>query len=74
VARAIAMNPYAEPALASKLLPRLSDRDLAAIAADAALHPLVRGLAASLGRGRASSDSASLRSGPDGARGSGEDG
>jgi hypothetical protein len=53
VARAIAMNPFAEPALASKLLARLAERDLAAIASDATLHPLVRGLAASLGRGRA---------------------
>lgn len=53
VARAIAHNPYAEPALVAKLLPRLSPRELSDIAEDGALHALVRALAASLAPGRA---------------------
>lgn len=42
VARAIAQNPFAEPELVTKLLPRLATRELVAIAADASLHELVR--------------------------------
>lgn len=45
VARAIALNPFAEPELVAKLLPRLATRELAAIAADSSLHAMVRGLA-----------------------------
>jgi hypothetical protein len=48
VVRAIARNPYAEPTLVVKLLPRLSPRELSEIAEDGALHPLVRALAARL--------------------------
>lgn len=48
VARAIAMNPYAEPELVTKLLPRLGAADLAAVAEDGGLHPVVRALAARL--------------------------
>ncbi|GEJ56094.1 hypothetical protein [Anaeromyxobacter diazotrophicus] len=53
VARAIAHNPYAEPALVAKLLPRLSPRELSDLAEDGALHAMVRALAASLAPGRA---------------------
>jgi hypothetical protein len=52
VARALACNPYAEPALVAKLLPALGARDLAALAADGNLHALVRGLAARLAERR----------------------
>ncbi|MFL5262159.1 MAG: hypothetical protein ACJ79L_07105 [Anaeromyxobacteraceae bacterium] len=48
VLRAVAQNPYAEPALATKLLPRLTAADLASIADDGTLHPLVRAAAARL--------------------------
>jgi hypothetical protein len=48
VLRAVAQNPYAEPALATKLLPRLAASDLASIAGDGTLHPLVRAAAARL--------------------------
>jgi hypothetical protein len=52
VAHAIALNPFAEPELVAKLLPALATRRLAAIAADASLHALVRALAARLVSGR----------------------
>ena len=48
VARAIARNPCAEPALVAKLLPRLPSRELSEIAADGTLHDLVRALAGRL--------------------------
>jgi len=53
VARAIAHNPYAEPALVAKLLPRLSPRELSEVAEDGALHAIVRALAGRLAPGRA---------------------
>jgi hypothetical protein len=53
VARAIAHNPYAEPALVAKLLPRLSPRELTEVAEDGALHAIVRALAGRLAPGRA---------------------
>jgi hypothetical protein len=52
VARAIALNPFAEPELVAKLLPRLGRRELVAIGADASLHALVRALAARLVSGK----------------------
>lgn len=52
VVRAIAQNPFAEPELVAKLLPTLATRQLVAIRADAALHALVRALAARLVSGR----------------------
>ncbi len=45
VARAIAMNPYAEPGMATKLLPRLSRPALALVASNGSLHRVVRALA-----------------------------
>jgi hypothetical protein len=56
VARAIAQNPFAEPELVSKLLPRLGTRQLATIGADASLHALVRALASRLVSGRTAGD------------------
>ena len=53
VARAIAHNPYAEPSLVVKLLPRLSPRELSDLAGDGALHWLVRALASRLAPGGA---------------------
>jgi len=53
VVRAIALNPFAEPELVAKLLPRLGTRDLDAMAADGSLHALVRALASRLVAGRA---------------------
>ncbi|HTN51779.1 MAG TPA: hypothetical protein VML50_05210 [Anaeromyxobacter sp.] len=52
VALAIARNPYAEPSLVLKLLPGIRAAELAAIADDGALHPLVRALAERLAEGR----------------------
>lgn len=52
VARAVARNPYAEPAVAVKLLPLLGGADLADLAGDAALHPVLRALAERLAAGR----------------------
>ncbi len=52
VARAIAQNPFAEPELVAKLLPRLGTRQLAAIGEDGSLHALVRALAVRLVAGR----------------------
>jgi DNA-directed RNA polymerase subunit F len=52
VARALARNPYAEPAVATKLLPFLGSADLGELAVDNALHGLVRALAARLVRQR----------------------
>lgn len=46
VARALARNPYVETELALKLLPGIATSDLAEIARDAVLHPLVRAVAA----------------------------
>ena len=45
VARAVAQNPYCEPAVALKLLGFLSVADVAEVAEDGAVHPLVRALA-----------------------------
>jgi hypothetical protein len=45
VAVALARNPYAETEVALRLLPGLTGRDLAEIAADGALHPLLRATA-----------------------------
>jgi len=56
VARAIAMNPFADPELVTKLLPRLAANELAAIESDASLHLLVRSLAARLRSRKTSSD------------------
>jgi hypothetical protein len=58
VARAMAMNPFAPPELVTKLLPRLAAHELAAIAADGSLHPLVRSLATRLVGGRKAPPSA----------------
>jgi hypothetical protein len=55
VVRAIALNPFAEPELVAKLLPRLGTRLLTAIGKDASLHALVRALAARLVVGRTGS-------------------
>lgn len=52
VVRAVARNPHAEPAAAVKLLPLLGGADLADLAGDAALHPVLRALAARLAAGR----------------------
>jgi hypothetical protein len=52
VALAIARNPYAEPAVALKLLGFLIRADLADLGQDGAVHPLVRALAAKLAEGR----------------------
>lgn len=48
VRRALAMNPYAPPEIALKVLPQLARADLATIAGDGALHPDVRALARKL--------------------------
>jgi hypothetical protein len=53
VRKAIALNPFAEPELVTKVLPTLDRRGLAAIAEDASLHALVRALAARLVAGAA---------------------
>jgi hypothetical protein len=52
VALAIARNPYAEPAVAMKLLGFLGKADLADLGRDGAIHPLVAALAARLARAR----------------------
>jgi hypothetical protein len=52
VALAVARNPYVEPAVAMKLLAFLGKADLAELAEDGAIHPLVRALAARLTRAR----------------------
>jgi hypothetical protein len=52
VAMAVARNPYAEPAVATKLLPFLATAELGDLAVDGALHGLVRTLAARLVRQR----------------------
>lgn len=52
VALAIARNPYAEPAVALKLLGFLVRANLADLGRDGAVHPLVRALAARLAEGR----------------------
>lgn len=52
VAMAVARNPYTEPAVALKLLGFLGTADLAELAVDGALHPLVRALAQRLVRAR----------------------
>ncbi|MGC3997569.1 MAG: hypothetical protein QM767_08780 [Anaeromyxobacter sp.] len=48
VALAVARNPYVEPEVALKLLPFAGAADLADVAADGTVHPLVRALAARL--------------------------
>jgi hypothetical protein len=64
VALAIARNPYAEPAVAVKLVPLLGRSDLGELARDATVHPLVRGIAEQLAaRGR---DAAARRRGATG--------
>lgn len=59
VVLALVRNPWAEPAVALKLLPFLPSGELAELAADGALHPLLRATAARLrtrrGLGRAHS-------------------
>lgn len=52
VARAVARNPYTEPAVALKLLAFLVRADLVELGQDGAVHPLVRALAARLGLAR----------------------
>lgn len=52
VALAVARNPYAEPAVALKLLAFLGKTDLVDLGQDPAVHPLVRALAHQLGRAR----------------------
>ncbi|MFY3743593.1 hypothetical protein ACOQFB_06775 [Anaeromyxobacter sp. Red801] len=53
VALAVVRNPYAETELALKLLAVLPGAELAEVARDGALHPLVRAVAARLVAGRA---------------------
>jgi hypothetical protein len=53
VALAIARNPYAEPAVALKLVPALPTAELGELARDGTVHPLVRGMAEKLARERA---------------------
>jgi hypothetical protein len=53
VALALARNPYVETELALKLLPTLASADLAELATDGTVHPLVRALAARLTAARA---------------------
>ncbi len=53
VARAVARNPYTEPAVALKLLGFLTTADLEDLARDGAIHPLVQALAQRLARTRA---------------------
>jgi hypothetical protein len=53
VALAIVRNPYAEPALALKLLPAIATAELRDVARDGALHPLVRAVAERIAAGRA---------------------
>jgi hypothetical protein len=65
IARAIAFNPYAEPTLVTKLLPRLNADDLAEVAADPGLHALVRALARRLA-GKAAVGSSGTSSGDGG--------
>lgn len=48
VAAALAHNPYAETEVALKLLPALPERNIAELAGDGAVHPLVRAAAARL--------------------------
>jgi hypothetical protein len=45
---ALVRNPWAEPAVALKLLPALPTGDLTELARDPALHPLLRATAARL--------------------------
>lgn len=52
VALAVARNPYAEPAVALKLVGFLGKADLVDLGRDGAIHPLVRALAERLGRSR----------------------
>lgn len=53
VALALARNPYLETGIALKLLPGLAVAELADVARDGVLHPLVRALAAHLAAERA---------------------
>jgi hypothetical protein len=60
VALAVARNPYAEPAIAVKLVPFLGRSDLVELALDATVHSLVRGFAERLAtRGRGGGSRAS---------------
>jgi hypothetical protein len=54
IARAIARNPYAQTEVAIRLLAVLPGGDLAELAADGAVHPLVRATASRLVRSRRS--------------------
>ncbi len=49
---ALARNPYLEPEVALKIVPSLPSGDLDEIAADGALHPLVRAMARAISRER----------------------
>ncbi len=53
VLAALAHNPYLEPEVALKIAPSLPSGDLEEIAADGALHPLVRAMARAIARERA---------------------
>jgi DNA-directed RNA polymerase subunit F len=53
VALAIARNPYVETEIALEILPFLAGADLADVAQDGTVHPLVRALAARLAAARA---------------------
>jgi hypothetical protein len=53
VALAVVRNPYAETELVLKLLAVLPGAELAEVARDGALHPLVRAVAARIVAGRA---------------------
>ncbi len=52
VLTALVRNPYLEPEVALKILPSLPAGELAEIAADGTLHPLVRAVAGSVSRDR----------------------
>lgn len=58
VAGALARNPFVEPAIALRILPALGEPSLGEIAADGALHPLVRATAARLRELRAGDEAA----------------
>lgn len=65
---AVVRNPWAEPGLALKLLPALPLGELADLAADGALHPLLRATAARLRARRAAppTDASRLPLSPEG--------
>ena len=53
---ALVRNPYAEPAVALKLMPALPTGELAELQRDASVHPLLRATAARLVRARGGAD------------------